>query len=147
VDWIITNPPWSGRAYRPISRHAFEISENVVFLLRLQSGLGTYTRLTDPLEFGHGLKEVVVVDWADAGFPDEGFALAVFHWQRGYRGHPAFAMAENSNNPLTIAPRSKISRAKSAENAPQVPNDTSIETLRSASRKPSRGLGPGLDRE
>jgi hypothetical protein len=90
VDWIITNPPWSGRAYRPISRHAFEISDNVVFLLRLQSGLGTYTRLIDPLEFGHGLKEVVIVDWADAGFPSEGFALAVFHWKRGYRGHPAF---------------------------------------------------------
>jgi hypothetical protein len=27
-----------------------------------------------------------LIDWNDAGFPTEGFALAVCHWQRGYQG-------------------------------------------------------------
>jgi hypothetical protein len=89
VDWIITNPPWSGRAYGPIARHAFELAENVVFLVRLQNGLSTYARHLDFLKHGHGLKEIVLVDWRDAGFPTEGFALAVLHWQRGYRGGTA----------------------------------------------------------
>jgi len=30
-DWIMTNPPWSTKLYRAISRHAFEIADNVVF--------------------------------------------------------------------------------------------------------------------
>ena len=90
VDWIITNPPWSGRVYRPISRHAFELAANVVFLIRLQNSLYTYLRHVDFLENGHGLKEIVLVDWKDAGFPTEGFALAVVHWERGYRGGTAW---------------------------------------------------------
>jgi hypothetical protein len=89
VDWIITNPPWSGRIYGPISTHAFEIAENVVFLVRLQNALSTYRRHLDFLEGGHRLKEIVLIDWEDAGFPNEGFALAVLHWQRGYRGGTA----------------------------------------------------------
>jgi hypothetical protein len=44
VDWIITNPPWSPEAYRAISRHAFEIADNVVFLTTLHTALGTYAR-------------------------------------------------------------------------------------------------------
>jgi hypothetical protein len=91
VDWIITNPPWSGRIYGAISRHAFEIAENVVFLVRLQNGLSTYVRHTDFLRYKHRLKEIVLIDWKDAGFPIEGFALAVFHWQRGYRGGMAWS--------------------------------------------------------
>jgi hypothetical protein len=43
------------------------------------------------------------------------------------------------------APRTRIARRTIAANAP--PNETSIETLKSASRNPSRGLGPGLDGE
>jgi hypothetical protein len=27
-----------------------------------------------------------LIDWEDAGFPTEGFAVAVFHWQRNYQG-------------------------------------------------------------
>src|SRR5438477_11437418 len=32
VDWIFTNPPWSQYAYREVSRHAFSLAKNVVFL-------------------------------------------------------------------------------------------------------------------
>jgi Domain of unknown function (DUF6538) len=86
VDWCITNPPWSAKHYRPIARHAFEISTNVVFLARLYNALGTTARQKDYLERGHSLKEVIGVRWADAGFEPEGFALAVFHWRRGWAG-------------------------------------------------------------
>ena len=86
VDWIITNPPWSSGTYGPISRHAFEIAENVVFLVRLQNALSTYGRHVDFLKSRHRLKEIVLIDWDDAGFPTEGFALAVLHWQRGHQG-------------------------------------------------------------
>ena len=85
VDWIITNPPWSGRAYGPISRQAFKLAEHVVFLVRLQNGLSTYRRHIDFLRVDHRLKDIILVDWSDAGFPTEGFALAVCHWERGYR--------------------------------------------------------------
>src|SRR6266550_4355561 len=47
VDWIITNPPWSGKAYRKVARHSFSISMNVVFLIRLDLAIGTYARLND----------------------------------------------------------------------------------------------------
>ena len=86
VDWIITNPPWSGETYGPISRHAFDIAENVVFLVRFQNALSTYARHVDFLKSRHRPKEIVVIDWKDAGFPTEGFVLAVFHWQRGHQG-------------------------------------------------------------
>ena len=84
--WIITNPPWSSPKLRAVRRRAYEIADNVVFLIRLQSGLSTYSRLRDPLDHGHRLKEIMVVKWEDAGWSKEGFALAVFHWQRGYVG-------------------------------------------------------------
>jgi hypothetical protein len=86
VTWIITNIPWSSKAYRPIAQRAYWLADNVVFLIRLQSGLSTYARMTDPLIAGHRPKEIIIVDWNEAGFATEGFALGVIHWQREYRG-------------------------------------------------------------
>ena len=61
-----------------------------MFLVRLQNGLSTYVRHIDFLKNKHRLKEIVLIDWQDAGFPTEGFALAVFHWERGYKGGMAW---------------------------------------------------------
>lgn len=83
-DWCITNPPWSSKAYRSIAQHAFEISENVVFLIRLDLAIGTYARQNDYRSREHGLKEVIICKYSDAGFAQKGFALAVLHWQKGY---------------------------------------------------------------
>jgi hypothetical protein len=96
-DWIITNPPWS--SYRAISRHAFQLATDVVFLARLHNVLGTAARHRDYLHHGHALKEVVSVDWKEAGLPSEGFTLALFHWQKGHRGdcrwsYPKFSLPE-----------------------------------------------------
>ena len=86
VDWTITNPPWSAKAYRKVSGHCFKISKNVVLLTRLDVALGTYARLNDAKDNGHGLKEIVVCKYKEAGFNDRGFALGAFHWEKGYQG-------------------------------------------------------------
>jgi len=86
VDWIITNPPWSSTTYRPIARHAFRLSRNVVFLVRLYNALGTYARHDDFRKHRHGLKEIVVIPWKDAGMRSEGFVLCAIHWQRDWKG-------------------------------------------------------------
>ena len=66
-DWIITDPPWS-RAYRDIAKRAFEIADNVVFLVRFDTALGTSARLNDAQDHGHAVKEVIDVSWRDAEF-------------------------------------------------------------------------------
>jgi hypothetical protein len=38
----MTNPAWSKKLYRAISQHTFEIADNVVFLVRLNTAIGTY---------------------------------------------------------------------------------------------------------
>lgn len=86
VDWSITNPPWSAKAYRSVSGHLFSISQNVVLLTRLDVALGTYARLRDSISRGHGLKEIIVCKHEDAGFNPRGFILGVFHWQKNYTG-------------------------------------------------------------
>jgi hypothetical protein len=94
VDWIVTNPGWSTEVYRAIAKHAFEIADNVVFLVRWHNATGTTARHYDWLDAGHGWRETIVVPWRDAGFLNtngdekhaEGFCLAVFWWQRGWTG-------------------------------------------------------------
>jgi hypothetical protein len=83
-DWIMTNLPWSKKLYRAISQHAFEIAENVVFLARLHNAIGTYARHRDWRSRGHGLREIIILNWQDAGLRAEGFVLGAFHWQRGW---------------------------------------------------------------
>jgi len=86
--WIglSATPPWSAKVYRLLARHAFEISANVVFLVRLNTAIGTTARERDYLDRGHALKEIIPISWQMAGFPQEGFTLAVCHWQRGWQG-------------------------------------------------------------
>lgn len=92
VDWIASNIPWSTEFYRPIARHAFQLADNVVLLARWHNATGTNARRRDWLDAGHGWREVIYVDWEDAGFRNpngseksvEGFQLAAFWWQRGW---------------------------------------------------------------
>lgn len=85
-DWILTNPAWSKEPYRAISAHAFEIADNVILLTRLHNAIGTYARHRDWRNRGHGLREIVILRWEDAGFRPEGFVLGAFYWQRGWTG-------------------------------------------------------------
>jgi hypothetical protein len=90
VEWIITNPPWSSKEFRPIARHAFGLAHNVVFLIRFHTAFGTTARHRDYLEAGHRLKEVIIVPWEGVGFAAEGFALSVVHWQKAWTGDCKF---------------------------------------------------------
>ncbi len=85
-DFIVSNPPWSSKAYRAIAQHAFDLADNVVFLIRLDLAIGTYARQNDYRSRGHALKEVIICKYDEAGFKQKGFALAVLHWQKGYAG-------------------------------------------------------------
>ena len=82
VEWSITNPPYSAKAYRKVARHCFKISNNVVFLVRLDVALGTYARLDDAKLNGHKLKEIIVCNYKDAGFAQRGFVLGILHWNK-----------------------------------------------------------------
>lgn len=90
VDWIISNTPWSAKEYRPIARRCFELAANVVLLVRLHNGLGTTARHRDYLQYGHKLKEIIILPWEGSGFPPEGFALAAMHWAKEWEGHCKF---------------------------------------------------------
>lgn len=85
VDWIITNGPWSARAHTKFQRWALEIADNVVLLVRGNMGISTYLRIRDAQETGHGLKEIVTLDWPE-GWPQYGYVLTAMHWQRGHTG-------------------------------------------------------------
>ena len=85
VDWVISNPAWSAKVYRPLARHAFELADNVVFLVRLNTAIGTTARQRDYLDRGHELKEIIPIPWEMGGFPQEGFTLAVCRWQCGWQ--------------------------------------------------------------
>jgi hypothetical protein len=85
MDWAITNTPWSADEYAPIFRHALEIADNIVFLIRVQNATTT-ARRNEWEAAGFGLKEIAICRWQDAGFPPEGLPLAALHWQRGYTG-------------------------------------------------------------
>ena len=91
IDWVITNPAWSGD-YREIAHRAFRLANHVVFLVKLDVALNTYARQKAWREAGHGLREVHIIPWADAEFVNEdgtdklpeGFPLAVIWWTRGW---------------------------------------------------------------
>lgn len=86
VDWAITNPPYSAKAYREVSSHCFNIAENVVLLTRVDVAIGTFARINDAKSQKHYLKELILCDYKDAGFAPRGFTLGVFHWERGWNG-------------------------------------------------------------
>ncbi len=93
ANWIITNPPWQGKVYAPFANHCFEVSDNVVFLVKLFGAIGTTRRLRDALTNKHGMKEIIICDWKQAAFyyidgstkAGEGFVLAIVHWQKDYK--------------------------------------------------------------
>lgn len=83
VDWIISNPPYS--IYDEFLKHAFSLSENVVFLVPISKAFKSdkIERLVD--SYG-GLKEIVYLGTGrQNGFPF-GFAVGCLHYQKGYKG-------------------------------------------------------------
>jgi hypothetical protein len=88
IDYIITNFPWSAKAFRPLVRKACKISDNVIHLVRLHNVFGTIARHKDFRDEDHRLKELIIVPWRDTFInkSQEGFCLCVIHTQKNYNG-------------------------------------------------------------
>ena len=71
VQWVISNPPFSSDAYKTVANCSFKYSDNVVFLVRLDTALGTTKRHNMYLEHNLSLKEIIPVRWDTAGFPQK----------------------------------------------------------------------------
>jgi len=83
VDWVISNPPFSN--VTNFLTHAFEISNNVVFILTLYH-IWTRKRREEREKYGFGIKELCIMDYPD-NFPKAGFELGIVHFQKGYKGN------------------------------------------------------------
>jgi hypothetical protein len=97
INWVITNPPFSD-AYAEIAARAFEIADNVAFLVKFAVATATYARHRSWINAGHALREVVFIPWELAEFKaengsekaPEGFCLSLSIWSRGYNGDVRF---------------------------------------------------------
>lgn len=81
ANWIITNPPWSGKPYKPILKKSLEIANNVVFLVKLSS-MTTSARLNIIHDAGFSFKEILMLNWPEE-WTAEGYQLAAIHWAKG----------------------------------------------------------------
>ena len=89
VDWVVTNPPWS--IYRKFTQHAYEIADNVCFLVTINHDLGLRARLRDMDEAGFGIRQIFTIDTPKENpgtkeWPQMGFQLGWVWKQRGYKG-------------------------------------------------------------
>jgi hypothetical protein len=83
VGTILTNPPW-GRSFEAIALHAYEIADDIVFLLR--GDIMSIKRTEQYLGAGFDIEKEVVVRWEDAFVNTPGgFKLVLLHLQRGYK--------------------------------------------------------------
>jgi len=89
VDWIITNPPFSNLTN--VFEHAFEISDNCVFLIPISKYWSSMPRLKLAKKYG-GLKEILHVGTGRQISFDLGFPFAALHFKKGYAGpiHESF---------------------------------------------------------
>jgi hypothetical protein len=89
VAWMIANPPFRG--FLPILEKAFQVAENVVFMLPRRSGDAYHAPLDLMQQYGFGLRTVIRLprfrnDGKKNGLFNSGVVIAVFHWQKEWRG-------------------------------------------------------------
>lgn len=80
VDWIISNPPYSN--FENFMDHAFEVAENVVFLIPIAKVVSSWRRMYKVSQYG-GLKSLFVIPSRRVGLPF-GFPSGIHHFKRGY---------------------------------------------------------------
>lgn len=85
VDWVIGNPPYS--IFHQFIEHAFEISDNVVFLVPTNKIFQSWKTMSLINRYG-GIKGILVYGSGTLiGFPF-GFSVGAFHFQREYSDSP-----------------------------------------------------------
>lgn len=83
VDWIVSNPPYS--IFSDFLRHAFAISENIVFLVPVNKAFNSDALMRDIWKWG-GIKTCMVIgSGSSLRFPI-GFCIGALHFERGYKG-------------------------------------------------------------
>ena len=88
VDWIITNPPYS--IYEEFCKKAFEIADNVCFLVPLSKVVSSLGRIQATMDYG-GFVSIHIIGASQCGFPF-GFPAAAVHMKRGYEGKTEIKM-------------------------------------------------------
>lgn len=82
VDWIISNPPYSGM--REFILHSFKFADNIVYLVPVWKVFMAFGLQKSIREFG-GIKEI---RWygtgSKLGFP-MGNGIGAVHWKRNYK--------------------------------------------------------------
>jgi len=89
VNWIFSNPPWSGRVGTEPMLHSFDIAEHVVYLAPLKA-FSTYKKWQYPLKHGFNEPTITPVPWKKAGLHyidgklkgEEGFMLCLLEWSK-----------------------------------------------------------------
>ncbi|MFA5186405.1 MAG: hypothetical protein WC551_08020 [Patescibacteria group bacterium] len=91
VDWIISNPPYS--LIKEFTSHAFEISDNVVWLMPVHS----YFRAWHLVLAAHRYGGLAVIRFYGPG-RNLGFAnpIGALHWQRSYDGPVSISFCPRS---------------------------------------------------
>lgn len=83
VDWLVTNPPFS--SLTAVFEHAFEVSDNCVFLIPISKYWSSAPRLEAVGRYG-GLAEILHMGRGRAIGFHTGFPFGAMHFKRGYRG-------------------------------------------------------------
>lgn len=83
VDWIITNPPFSNLTH--VFEHAFQISNNCVFLIPISKYWSSMPRLQLARQYG-GLKEILHVGTGRQIKFNLGFPFAALHFVKDFTG-------------------------------------------------------------
>ena len=94
VDWIVTNPPYSN--FDRFLDHAFELSNNVVFLVPVAKILKSWGTIIKIKKYG-GIVSIWLVPASKCGFPF-GFPAGSFHFKKGYKGLTKFDYYDDKEN-------------------------------------------------
>jgi hypothetical protein len=95
VDWIITNPPYS--TYDKFLDHAFEIADNVVYLVPLNKVFNSFERITKYYKYG-GIAKIWFIGTGNlCGFPF-GFPVGAVHWKKEHKGVIEIVYGLEQNN-------------------------------------------------
>ena len=82
VDWIITNPPYS--ILDDFMNKAFEVADNIVFLVPLSKMVSSLGRIRRVLGYGN-IVSIHIVGAGKCGFPF-GFPACAFYMKKEYTG-------------------------------------------------------------
>jgi hypothetical protein len=83
VDWIIGNPPY--KMIREWLQHSFTLSDNIVYLIPMNSPFNSMKRMKDIFEWG-GIEHIRAYGNGSIFGMNYGFAVGAFHFKKNGSG-------------------------------------------------------------